>query len=145
MNGGLSMKKVITVLTAMILALSLGACSSRDPAVMLKDDVSFRLMDALKVTNQTTNTVYYYYLASVDNQSQEAYSMDSLSFKVCCFPKTRDSSRLMRQIFDRFPTGMSGIPNKMPSHCMKTGTLHSVWMDLRLPTAMKTDRHGSGD
>ena len=82
MNGGLSMKKVITVLTAMILALSLGACSSRDPAVMLKDDVSFRLMDALKVTNQTTNTVYYYYLASVDNQSQEAYSMDSLSFKV---------------------------------------------------------------
>mgnify|MGYP001029255580 CR=1 FL=1 len=82
MNGGWKMKKVKAVILAAVTALSLGACSSRDPAVMLKDDVSFKLMDALKVTNQTTNTVYYYYLASVDNQSQEAYPMDSLSFKV---------------------------------------------------------------
>lgn len=114
------MKKLITLCLAVITACALTGCTGRDPSVILKDDVSFRLMDALKVTNQTTNTVYYYYLASVDNQSKEPYAMDSLSYKVtdeanddihAIDRKETTISRSVQPGHSTFVYGYTGYPN----------------------------------
>lgn len=76
------MKKLAAFLTALCLSLSLTACARPSDTVELKEGVSFALTDALRITNNTTNTVYYYFLASVDNKSSEGYSMDSLSYHI---------------------------------------------------------------
>lgn len=76
------MKKILALLTALSLCLGLSACSKPSDTVELKKGVSFSLTDALRITNNTTNTVYYYFLASVNNESKEGYSMDSLSYHI---------------------------------------------------------------
>lgn len=76
------MKKLTALLLAAALSLSLAACSKPSPTTTLKDKVEFKLSDALRVKNNTTNTVYYYFLGSVQNDSNEGYALDSLSYAV---------------------------------------------------------------
>ncbi len=40
------------------------------------------LLDAVRVTNDSTNTVYYYFLASLTNNSKSNYSISELSYNV---------------------------------------------------------------
>lgn len=76
------MKKLSRWLLAMVCILSLVACSKGPSAVEVKDGVSFELLDAVRVTNDSTNTVYYYFLASLDNQSKSNYNLDELSYSI---------------------------------------------------------------
>ena len=76
------MKQFWKLLLAFVLMLSLSACSKGEGKVEVKDGVDFELLDAVRVTNDSTNTVYYYFLASLTNNSKSNYSISELSYNV---------------------------------------------------------------
>ncbi|WP_289182732.1 hypothetical protein [uncultured Dubosiella sp.] len=76
------MKKFLKILCVFCIGFALTGCSSKEAKTEIKDGVEFELLDALQVTNDTTNTVYYYFLGSLSNNSKAAYHMSELSYKV---------------------------------------------------------------
>lgn len=76
------MKKIIMYLLSLFLFMGLMACSNKtDSFVELKKDVKFELLDALKVENEESNSIYYYFLADIKNDSSKIYNMSDLSYK----------------------------------------------------------------
>ncbi len=77
------LKKITVLFVICLMTLSLAACqSSGDSSIEIKEGVRFQILDALKVTNKTSNTVYYYFLASVENKSKEVYHMSNLNYQM---------------------------------------------------------------
>lgn len=66
------------------LALILSACSSaptNKPSISIQKKVQFTLQDIWKISNPTDNTIYYYYLAKIDNQSKSEFSTKSIQYE----------------------------------------------------------------
>lgn len=77
------MKKAIKLFLATCLSLCLAACSSSGPnSVEVAPDVDFKLLDVMQVSNSGTNSLYYYFLASVENESSEDYYMSNLNYSI---------------------------------------------------------------
>lgn len=76
------MKKLLAILCVFCMSFALVGCSSKESKTEIKKDVEFELLDAVQITNDTTNTVYYYFLASLTNTSNATYHMSELSYKV---------------------------------------------------------------
>lgn len=69
---------------SMACLFTLTACSqSAGPtSAQIQEGVTFSLVDVLKTENKQANTVFYYFLASVDNESDSEYYMDKLSYVI---------------------------------------------------------------
>jgi hypothetical protein len=75
------MKRKIQILLALFLAvLCINGCSSKPSSVEVREGVNFSLMDVLKVENKTANTVFYYFLAGIENNSDTVYHMSNLQY-----------------------------------------------------------------
>lgn len=73
------MKKFISILTVLFCILAFSGCSSKTaPETEIAEGVEFRMLDVVEITNETTNTTYFYYLASLNNNSQERYHVADL-------------------------------------------------------------------
>ena len=75
------MKKIIVYICTFILCCSLSGCS-RQTTVSLKEDVFFSLEDVMVIKNKESNSIYYYYMAVIDNQSNKSYDTSLLSFSL---------------------------------------------------------------
>ena len=76
------MKKIVTMLCVCVLSLSLFGCSKPENNVELKKHVSCQLLDVLTITNESDNSTYYYYLASIENKGKKPYNTQNLSYRV---------------------------------------------------------------
>ena len=76
------MKKIITMLCICVLSLSLFGCSKPENNVELKKNVTCQLLDVLTITNESDNSTYYYYLASIENKGKKPYNTKNLSYRV---------------------------------------------------------------
>lgn len=70
------------MLCVCVLSLSLFGCSKPENNVELKKNVSCQLLDVLTITNDTDNSTYYYYLASVENKGKKPYDTKNLIYTV---------------------------------------------------------------
>ena len=75
------MKKIISVITSLFLFLGLCGCS-KNTSVTLKEDVIFRLEDVMKIQNKESNSIYYYYMAIIENNSDSSYDTSLLSYSL---------------------------------------------------------------
>ena len=76
------MKKLITIICTFVLAFSIFGCSKQENTLNLNKHVTVKLMDVLTITNDTDNSTYYYYLASIKNTGKKPYDTQNLSYKV---------------------------------------------------------------
>lgn len=76
------MKKLISFFVSLAMAFSLVGCSPKKTSIPVAEDVDFKLVDVLAVENENVNTAYYYFLASVENNSDKVYHMSNLSYKL---------------------------------------------------------------
>ncbi|MDD7281883.1 hypothetical protein [Floccifex sp.] len=75
------MKKFLKILACFSLTLTLGACS-KNPTYQLSDKVNLTLSDVLKVENEKQNTIYYYYLIDIENNSDADYDLSDFSYTI---------------------------------------------------------------
>ena len=68
------MKKILSVLCSIFIVLLLTGCQTKDPTISLKKDVTFELKDVMTITNDESNSIYYYYMATITNDSKDTYS-----------------------------------------------------------------------
>ena len=76
------MKKLVGFFVFLAMAFSLVGCSPKKTSIPVAEDVDFKLVDVLAVENENVNTAYYYFLASVENNSDKVYHMSNLSYKL---------------------------------------------------------------
>lgn len=78
------MKKWIKLLMAFLLAYSAAACSKEQGAssAQLQEGVTLSMVDVLEVDNKSANTVFFYFLAGVDNNSDSVYHMSNLVYSL---------------------------------------------------------------
>lgn len=77
------MKKLLTICLCTLLSFSLTGCKENaSPYMEVQENVTMELLDALRVTNETNNTVYYYFLASIENKSKSEFSTDSIVYEI---------------------------------------------------------------
>lgn len=76
------MKKWISVLLCLLMAVALTGCQSKKSSVEVQDGVEFSLVDVLEVNNKKSNTVFFYFLAGVENKSDQDYHMSNLSYNL---------------------------------------------------------------
>ena len=76
------MKKIISLICVCVLSLSLFGCSKPENHVDLASNVSCKLLDVLTVTNDTDNSTYYYYLASIKNKGKKTFNTQELYYTV---------------------------------------------------------------
>ena len=77
------MKKIINFCLCCILSLTLFGCKEQASSTLsLKKDVDFNLLDVLQITNETNNTVYYYFLANIENHSKKDFLTNSLVYTI---------------------------------------------------------------
>lgn len=100
------MKKIVSMLCACVLSLSLFGCSKPENNVELKKNVSCQLLDVLTITNDTDNSTYYYYLASVENKGKKPYDTKNLIYTV-----TDDNEKDI-SVIDKYQSTPSYIINK---------------------------------
>lgn len=86
------MKKMLRILFVFCLSAVFFGCSSGSRTIELQDGVEFQLVDALKTVNQSSNSVYYYFLASVTNHSDEVYHMSNLDYEMASQEGSQSSS-----------------------------------------------------
>lgn len=99
------MKKLMNMLIAFFMALSLAACS--EPAVTsveISDKVELSMVDVLEVDNSAANTVFFYFLAGIENNSDSIYHMSNLVYSLRA--KTKDGYKQINPI-DQFKTIVS--------------------------------------
>lgn len=70
------------MLCVCVLSLSLFGCSKPENHVDLTSNVSCKLLDVLTVTNETDNSTYYYYLASIKNKGKKPFNTQELYYTV---------------------------------------------------------------
>ena len=100
------MKKIVSMLCVCVLSLSLFGCSKPENNVELKKNVSCQLLDVLTITNDTDNSTYYYYLASVENKGKKQYDTKNLIYTV-----TDDNEKDI-SVIDKYQSTPSYIINK---------------------------------
>ncbi len=78
------MKKFFSLLMTLVLGLSLSACSSTtgSSSVEIADGVTFSMVDVLEVDNDNVNTVFFYFLAGIDNNSDQDFHMSNLDYQL---------------------------------------------------------------
>ena len=78
------MKKLLKWLMAAVLGLSLSACSSSSgpSSVEIANGVTFSMVDVLEVDNDNVNTVFFYFLAGIDNNSDQDFHMSNLDYQL---------------------------------------------------------------
>ena len=78
------LKKIVNILLSLLLCCSLVGCGigKTSPILEIKKGISFELLDALRVDNATNNTVYYYFLGNVENNSKSDFSMSNLEYEI---------------------------------------------------------------
>lgn len=99
------MKKILSMICCFCLAFALAGCSGGSAKVQIKENIDFELLDVLQVRNNTTNTVYYYFLATLANNSGSSYSMSELSYNV-----TDESNQDVHAIDRDQATNMQSVP-----------------------------------
>lgn len=73
---------ILLSLTMALSILILPGCKSGSSKTEVQDGVEFEIVDALKVINDQSNTLYYYFLASVTNNSDQVYHMSNLDYSM---------------------------------------------------------------
>lgn len=76
------MKKVINIILSALMAISLVGCFKMNPTYEIQENVKLTLSDVLKVSNVEQNTVYYYYLLDVENNSEADYDISNLIYEI---------------------------------------------------------------
>ena len=115
------MKKVFKICLCFLMTCMLFGCKEKvNPNIELKKDVTFQLLDALQITNKTNNTVYYYFLASIENKSNQDFLTNSISYEITDESNTKlhsidSSQKLITQTLEpeqsTFICGYVGYPN----------------------------------
>ena len=100
------MKKILSMLWVCVLTLSLSGWTKPENNVELKKNVSCQLLDVLTITNDTDNSTYYYYLASVENKGKKPYDTKNLIYTV-----TDDNEKDI-SVIDKYQSTPSYIINK---------------------------------
>lgn len=104
------MKKILSALLALFLVFGLTGCSSSSSSaeshIEIQEGVRFELLDVLRVSNHSSNTIYYYFLASVSNNSDEVYHMSNLEYVI-----TDDGSQESINPIERFQTTITNNVN----------------------------------
>lgn len=95
------MKKILSLFLVLAIAFGLTGCSAKVSSIQVQDDVDFKLVDVLEVDNKQVNTVYYYFLASVENNSDKVYHMSNLVYQLCA--PSKDGYKSINPI-DQFKT-----------------------------------------
>ncbi len=80
MRTVIKMKKLISLILCLFMGLSLTGCSQKVSSVQVQEGVDFSLVDVLEVDNKAANTVFFYFLAGIDNQSDQDYHMSNLNY-----------------------------------------------------------------
>lgn len=76
------MKKIISLFCSFVLCISLFGCSNQPSSIALKKNVSFELLDVIKIKNNESNSIYYYYMAQISNESKKDYNTTMLSYSL---------------------------------------------------------------
>lgn len=76
----MTMKKIFRAFLACLLIIGLVGCSKSKPTLEIQEGVELELLDVLRVNNKLSNSVYYYFLASVTNDSEKVYHMSNLEY-----------------------------------------------------------------
>lgn len=76
------MKKIISILTCMFIAIGLFGCTKGKSSVDLAENVTFELVDVMKIKNKQSNSIYYYYMAIIENKSDKDFDTTKLSYKL---------------------------------------------------------------
>lgn len=77
------MKKLFSLFLCFVLGLNLVGCSPKPSSIEVADGVNFSLVDVLEVSNTKVNTVYFYFLASIENTSDKTYHTSNLNYQLC--------------------------------------------------------------
>ena len=81
------MKKLLSALLCFLMAFTLAGCQPKVSSIEVADGVDFKLVDVLEVENHQVNTVYYYFLASIENNSESVYHMSNLVYQLSASSK----------------------------------------------------------
>lgn len=76
------MRKLFSIFCAGILSISMIGCATKDPTITLDKDVDFELTDVMTITNDESNSIYYYYMATITNHSNETYSTNDVIYSI---------------------------------------------------------------
>lgn len=76
------MKKILSLLLCSLIFVQLFGCSKPSSTVYIKEDVTFELLDVMRIKNNQSNSIYYYYIAMINNQSDTEYDTSLLSFSL---------------------------------------------------------------
>lgn len=74
------LKKSLLVLASFLMVFAFGCSGSGNTSAQVQEGVKFTLVDVLKTENKKQNTVFYYFLASIDNESEADYHMSNLHY-----------------------------------------------------------------
>ena len=118
------MKKIVSMLCVCVLSLSLFGCSKPENNVELKKNVSCQLLDVLTITNDTDNSTYYYYLASVENKGKKPYDTKNLIYTV-----TDDNEKDI-SVIDKYQSTPSYIINKGQNTYIFQTMIKKTWVFL---------------
>lgn len=77
------MKQAFRLFLCFMMTLCLVGCQGKVNHIAVADKVDFSLVDVLEVDNKQVNTVYFYFLASVENNSSKTYHMSNLNYQLC--------------------------------------------------------------
>lgn len=128
------MKKLLSVFLVLFLSVfsvsvTMSGCSSYGSSqTEVADDVEFELLDVLKITNDTTNTTYYYFLARLTNNGDADYSMSDLSYSLAY--KEKDSISSLHAM-DKFQSTITAT--------LATGHSSSVYGYYGFPSSSQKD------
>lgn len=76
------MKRFLSLFVAFFMVISLFGCAEKNSSVELKKNVTFQLSDVMIITNDESNSIYYYYMATITNDSKKTYSTNNVSYKI---------------------------------------------------------------
>lgn len=95
---------------SVLLCFSFAACAQEEAvtAVEVRENVELSMVDVLEVDNAQANTVFYYFLAGIDNNSDTVYHMSNLVYSLRA--KDKNEYRQINPI-DQFKTT---ITNDVP-------------------------------
>lgn len=76
------MKKIVKITLCLSLFSVLFGCSKKADNVLLKDDVTFQMLDVMRIKNTESNSIYYYYMAEIKNESNQTYDTSLVSYNL---------------------------------------------------------------
>lgn len=102
------MKKLLSIFVCFMTGIMLAGCSPKVSSIQVSDDVDFKLVDVLQVDNKQVNTVFYYFLASIENNSDKVYHMSNLVYQLSA--PSKDGYKSINPI-DQFKTMITNDVN----------------------------------